>query len=63
MRRDDGSNSWARGGCTEPGLRRLDRAVKFETVAALPGGFGSVHAIRLGIEPFAELGANSSSQD
>ena len=25
-----------------------------ETVAALPGGFGTVHAIRLGIEPFAE---------
>ena len=33
----------------------------FETGAALPGGFGSLHAIRLGIEPFAELGANSSS--
>ena len=32
-----------------------------ETVAALPGGFGTVHAIRLGIEPFAELGANSES--
>src|SRR5512135_2943268 len=34
---------------------------KWETVAAFPGGFGSVHAITLGIEPFAELGANSSS--
>src|SRR5512135_2795977 len=33
----------------------------FETVAALPGGFGMVHAIGLGIEPFAELGANSES--
>ena len=33
----------------------------WETGAAFPGGFGSVHAIRLGIEPFAELGANSSS--
>jgi len=32
---------------------------KSETVAALLGGFGTIHAIRLGIEPFAELGANS----
>ena len=32
-----------------------------ETVAGLPGDFGVVHAIRLGIEPFAELGANSES--
>ena len=36
-------------------------ALKKETVATLPGSFGSVHAIRLGIEPFAELGANSAS--
>jgi hypothetical protein len=32
-----------------------------ETGAALPGGIGSVYVIRLGIEPFAGLGANSSS--
>ena len=32
-----------------------------ETVAALPGGFGSVHAIRLGIGPCAALGANAAS--
>ena len=32
-----------------------------ETVAALPGNSGSVHAIRLGIKPFAKLGANSLS--
>ena len=32
-----------------------------ETVAALTGGFGTVYAIRLGIEPFAEGGANSES--
>ena len=33
------------------------RCVLFpETVAALPGGFGTAHAIRLGIEHFAELG-------
>jgi hypothetical protein len=31
------------------------------TGAALPGNSGSVHAIRLGIEPFAKLGANSLS--
>ena len=34
----------------------LYNAVFPETVAELPGGFGLVHAIRLGIEPFAELG-------
>jgi len=32
-----------------------------ETGVALPGGIVSVYAIRLGIEPFAELGANSMS--
>ena len=32
-----------------------------ETAAALLGGSGSVHAIGLGIKPFAELGTNSSS--
>jgi hypothetical protein len=32
-----------------------------ETVAALPGNSGSAHAIRLGIKPFAKLGANSLS--
>ena len=36
-------------------------ARKTETGAAPPGGIGSVHAFRLGIEPFAELGTNSSS--
>ena len=39
----------------------LNYSKNSETVAALPGGFGTVHAIRLGIEPFAELGANSES--
>ena len=34
---------------------------QIETVASLLGGFGSVHAIRLEIEPFAELGDDSSS--
>src|ERR1700682_3318731 len=41
-------------------LRAVDWP-RSETGAASPGGFGSVHAIRLGIEPFAELGANSAS--
>src|SRR5512135_3836461 len=30
-------------------------------VAALPGGFETVRAIRFGIEPFIELGANLGS--
>ena len=53
----------AEGGCPtrEKMLDLFFRGSLGETVAALPGGFGSVHAIRLGIEPFAELGANSSS--
>jgi len=29
-----------------------------ETIASLPGGWDLAHAIRLGIKPFAELGAN-----
>ena len=29
-----------------------------ETIATLPGGWDLAHAIRLGIKPFAELGAN-----
>ena len=29
-----------------------------ETIATLPGGWELAHAIRLGIKPFAELGAN-----
>jgi hypothetical protein len=33
----------------------------FDTVAALPGGFETVRAIRFGIEPFIELGANLGS--
>jgi len=31
---------------------------KSETVATLPAGWDSAHAIRLGNKPFAELGAN-----
>jgi hypothetical protein len=46
------------GMCRKWHSQRLSRK---ETVAAFPGGFGSVQASRLGIEPFAELGANSSS--
>ena len=45
-----------------PEIRDKQQNPKFiETGAALPGGFGTVHAIRLGIEPFAELGTNSES--
>ena len=33
----------------------------FETIATLPGGWDLAHAIRLGIKPFAELGANSEA--
>ncbi len=32
-----------------------------ETIATLPGGWDLAHAIRLGIKPFAELGANSEA--
>ena len=32
-----------------------------ESTATLPGGWGLAHAIRLGIKPFAELGANSEA--
>ena len=32
-----------------------------ETIATLPGGLDLVHAIRLGIKPFAELAANSEA--
>src|SRR5271157_1073738 len=34
---------------------------KSETVATLPAGWDSAHAIRLGNKPFAELGANSEA--
>ena len=34
---------------------------KWETIATLPGGWDLAHAIRLGIKPFAELGANSET--
>ena len=30
-------------------------------MASLPGGWDLAHAIRLGIKPFAELGANSEA--
>ncbi len=36
-------------------------AAKIETIATLPGGWDLAHAIRLGIKPFAELGANSEA--
>jgi len=32
-----------------------------ETIATLPGGWDLAHAIRLGIKPFAGLGANSEA--
>ena len=32
-----------------------------ETIATLPGGWDLAHTIRLGIKPFAELGANSEA--
>ena len=32
-----------------------------ETIAMLPGDWDLAHAIRLGIKPFAELGANSEA--
>ena len=32
-----------------------------ETIASLPGGWDLAHVIRLGIKPFAELGANSEA--
>jgi hypothetical protein len=34
---------------------------KWETIATLPGGWDLAHAIRLGIKPFAESGANSEA--
>ena len=34
---------------------------KSETIAMLPGDWDLAHAIRLGIKPFAELGANSEA--
>src|SRR3974377_979969 len=34
---------------------------KIETIATLPGGWDLAHAIRLGIKPFAELGAHSEA--
>ena len=34
---------------------------KEETIATLPGGWDLAHAIRLGIKPLAELGANSEA--
>src|SRR5208283_82180 len=52
------------------GIRHVDRPVsgmgtpkanKNETIATLPGGWDLAHAIRLGIKPFAELGANSEA--
>ena len=41
---------------TEDGVVKI---VEFrETIATLPGSWDLAHAIRLGIKPFAELGAN-----
>src|SRR5208337_5141529 len=37
------------------------RNPSFETIASLPGGWDLAHAIRLGIKPFAELGASSEA--
>src|SRR5271157_2795225 len=39
----------------------LEKSLNLETVATLPAGWDSAHAIRLGIKPFAELGANSEA--
>jgi len=39
----------------------LGNPLKGETIASLPGGWDLAHAIRLGIKPFAELGANSEA--
>jgi hypothetical protein len=36
-------------------------SMKSETIAMLPGGWELAHAIRLGIKPLAELGANSEA--
>jgi len=41
--------------------RSPDKAGFLETIATLPGGWDLAHAIRLGIKPFAELGANSEA--
>ena len=39
----------------------IPNTADFETIATLPGGWDLAHAIRLGIKPFAELGANSEA--
>ena len=39
----------------------LQKWLKAETIATLPGGWDLAHAIRLGIKLFAELGANSQA--
>ena len=39
----------------------LKRPAVVETIATLPGDWGLAHAIRLEIEPFAQMRANSSS--
>src|SRR5208337_2327363 len=43
--------------------REVSRQIssKSETVATLPAGWDSAHAIRLGNKPFAELGAKSEA--
>ena len=44
-------------------MHQLDQynGVNSETIATLPGGWDLAHAIRLGIKPFAKLGANSEA--
>jgi hypothetical protein len=56
-------------GATDNIRKRAERPDSFfgrlkaqgETIATLPGGWDLAHAIRLGIKPFAELGANSEA--
>ena len=42
-----------------PHVEDPEKVELVETIATLPGGWDLAHAIRLGIKPFAELGANS----
>src|SRR5271165_6760588 len=41
--------------------KQTPKTAPMETIATLPGGWDLAHAIRLGIKPFAELGANSEA--
>jgi hypothetical protein len=43
------------------GHKDSENKALYESTVTLPGGWGLAHAIRLGIKPFAELGANSEA--